>query len=152
MGDKQKGSKRMNREVPKEREAGICVPEMGAEERDTPPPERGKERGQDNRGVRGVTEDRELVRGAGKDGALRRGGPQAALKLQLSPRRAPCTVPTPAHVVPLCHQTAERLPSSVTASSQGFLPPPAGAFPVRPASFKGKPALSCSLPLSVPTF
>lgn len=45
MGDKQKGSKRMNREVPKEREAGICVPEMGAEERDTPPPrERQRER------------------------------------------------------------------------------------------------------------
>lgn len=36
MGDKQEGSKRMNGEVPKEREAGICVPKVGAEEKDTP--------------------------------------------------------------------------------------------------------------------
>lgn len=70
---------------------------------------------------------------------LRRGGCQAALKLKF-PRRAPPTYPpsAPAHMVPLCHQTAERPPPSATLPlPRGFLPPPASAFPVQPASFKG---------------
>lgn len=89
MEDKQKGSKQRNKEVPKEREAGVCGPEVGAREKEIPP-ERGKERRQDTR---------ELWR---SENWLDRAGRDRALRMRVSPEFAdmPQEVPPTHHTHP----------------------------------------------------
>lgn len=58
------------------------------------PPERGGERGQDSRGVRGVTEDRELARRGRQRWCAKKGRVSGSPEIEAIPQQGPPNIPT----------------------------------------------------------